>query len=82
MAKQRFVTEKDLALKAVIDAREELRQAEQRFSLAVEDFFEIANSELTIAQMRYDVANKKLLKIIQLDGQNPQRPLFFSISEY
>ena len=82
MAKQRLVTEKDLALKAVIDARDELRQAEQRFSMAVEEFFEIANIELTIAQMRYDVANKKLLKIIKLDGENPQRPLFFSVSEY
>ena len=78
MAKQKILTEQEVALKDMIDARVELQRIQTLFNYVEPDYFEIANMELTIAQMRYEVSMKKLKKICGEDA--PQMPLFFVVS--
>ena len=59
MAKK-ILTEQQVAFEDLRQARLEVARAEQMFDYASPDFFEIANIELTIAQMRYEVCVKKL----------------------
>ena len=81
MAKKIVWDEKMIALQAVEEAKENWKRAETMFAYATPDFFDIANMELTIAEMQYRVAMMKLQKICGQDDQNPQRALFFAVSE-
>ncbi|MBQ1271703.1 MAG: hypothetical protein IIY11_08620 [Clostridia bacterium] len=60
MKKNRVPTEKELAVLDMLDAKEQLTDAHNRFNWASEAYFEVANSELTIAKMRYDNAITKV----------------------
>lgn len=82
MAKKTVWNEKEIALQQVEDAKENYQRAEMMFKFAEPDFFEIANMELTIAEMQYKVAMMKLQKICGQEGPNPQRALFFAVSEF
>jgi hypothetical protein len=55
-------SEKDAALKEMLAARNELERARQMFNYATNEYFEIANTELTIAELKYNVAFTKLKK--------------------
>lgn len=67
--KKNEFSEKDIALRDMLAAREELARAEQMFDYANDDYFEIANTDLTIAQLKYDNAIKKLKKLCE-DGKD------------
>ena len=53
-------SETEIALQEMIEAKAELARTEQMFNYANDDYFEIANTELTIAKLKYDVTFKKL----------------------
>ena len=80
MAKKKILSEKEVALQELIEAREEVKRAEQMFNFAIEEYFEIANMELTIAQMRYKLVVSKLKKLCGQESENPQQGLFFASS--
>ena len=52
--------ELDLAKKDFFNARDALILAETNFNNCVEDFFEIANMELSLAKMRVALCEKKV----------------------
>jgi hypothetical protein len=58
------------ALKEIKYAKDELELAENAFNYALPDYFEIANMELTIAQMRLEVAIKKAAKFKDTDSKS------------
>ena len=62
-------SEKDAALQEMLAARNELERAKQMFNYANDEYFEIANTELTIAELKYNVTFQKL-KILCADGVN------------
>ena len=53
-------SETEIALQEMVEAKAELARTEQMFNYANNEYFEIANDKLTIAQLRYDIAFKKL----------------------
>ena len=63
LKKEKVLIEGDMALENLLEAREELERAKQMFNYAEDAYFEIANTELTIAELKYDVAFKKLKKL-------------------
>lgn len=67
--KKNEFSEKDIALMNMLAAKEELMRAKQMFDYANDDYFEIANNDLTIAQLKYDNAIKKLKKLCE-DGKD------------
>lgn len=69
MAKQKVYTEKEMALMDMLEARDEYERAQTMFGWANEEYFEIANMELTIAKLRYEVSVKKVLMLCK-DGKD------------
>ena len=65
------------AMKALQDAKYDLMCAESRFNYAHPDFFEIANTDLTIAQEAYKVAEARLRKLTALGENYPQYNILF-----
>lgn len=61
--KEKVLIEGEMALENLLEARAELERAKQMFNYAEDAYFEIANTELTIAELKYDVAFKKLKKL-------------------
>ena len=76
MAKEKF-NEKEQALKDIQEAKENLERANMLFDYAESDYFEIANMELTIAQMKYNLAIKKAQKLCS-NGDLPLKNYFIS----
>ena len=72
MAKQKVCSEKEIALKEMLEAREELKRVQDLFGWANDEYFEIANMELTIAKLKYEVATKKVHMLCK-DGENIPR---------
>ena len=62
-------TEKDIALMDMLDAREEYERVLDLFGWANDEYFEIANMELTIAKLKYEVSVKKVLMLCK-DGKD------------
>ena len=62
-------SEKDAALQEMLAARNELERAKQMFNYANDEYFEIANTELTVSELKYNFAFQKL-KILCADGVN------------
>ena len=69
MAKQKVYSEKEAAMRDMLEARAELIRAEDMFGWAIDEYFEIANTELTIAKLKYEVSMKKLFMLCK-DGVN------------
>lgn len=69
MAKQKVCSEKEMALKEMLEAREELKRVQDLFEWATDEYFEIANMELTIAKLKYEVSIKKVHMLCK-DGEN------------
>ena len=69
MAKQKVYSEKEMALMDMLEARNEYERAQNMFGWANEEYFEIANMELTIAKLRYEVSVKKVLMLCK-DGKD------------
>ena len=69
MAKQKVYSEKEMAMMDMLEARAELQRAEDMFGWANDEYFEIANMELTIAKLKFEVAVKKLLMLCR-DGKD------------
>ena len=69
MAKQKVYSEKEMAMMDMLEARAELQRAEDMFGWANDEYFEIANMELTIAKLKFEVAVKKLLMLCK-DGKD------------
>ena len=65
--KEVVLSEGEMALENLLEARAELERAKQMFNYAEDKYFEIANTELTVAELKYDVAFKKL-KMLCADG--------------
>lgn len=61
--KKNDFSEGEMALQNLLNARSELERAKQMFDYAEDAYFEIANAELTIAELKYNVAFKKLKKL-------------------
>lgn len=61
--KKNDFSEGEMALQNLLNARSELERAKQMFDYAEDAYFEIANTELTIAELKYNVAFKKLKKL-------------------
>ena len=79
MAKKKTFTEEENMLNEVIEARLELQRAEQMFDFAENDYFDIANTELTIAKMKYDCTVQKMKKLDSAKNL-PHMDLFFDIA--
>lgn len=69
MAKQKVYSEKEMALMDMLEARDEYERAQDMFGWANDEYFEIANMELTIAKLRYEVSVKKVLMLCK-DGKD------------
>lgn len=65
------------AMRKLQDAKYDLMCAESRFNYAHPDFFEIANTDLTIAQEAYKVAEARLHKLTALGEDHPQYNILF-----
>ena len=72
MAKQKIFSEKEMALTDMLQARAEYERACDMFGWANDEYFEIANMELTIAKLKYEVSVKKVLMLCK-DGENLPR---------
>ena len=82
MAKQKVYSEKEMAMMDMLEARAELQRAEDMFGWANDEYFEIANMELTIAKLKFEVAVKKLLMLCR-DGKDlPQIDMITAVSIY
>ena len=75
--KEQF-SEVEIALEEMIAARNELTRVETLFNYANDDYFEIANTELTIAKLKYDVAFKKLKMLCANGITVPQMQIYKS----
>lgn len=53
----------ETAIEEFFQAVENVKHAQSNFNNALPEFFEIANSELTIAQMKCDIAQKKVRQL-------------------
>ena len=65
------------AMKKFQDAKYELICAESRFNYVHPDFFEIANTDLTIALEAYKVAEARLRKLTSGQEGLPQYSILF-----
>ena len=72
MAKQKVYSEKEMALADMLQARAEYERACDMFGWANDEYFEIANMELTIAKLKYEVSVKKVLMLCK-DGKDIPR---------
>ena len=72
MAKQKVFSEKEMALADMLQARAEYERVCDMFGWANDEYFEIANMELTIAKLKYEVSVKKVLMLCK-DGENLPR---------
>ena len=78
MAKKKTLSEKDYALLDFMEARDELERVTTMFGYATDEYFEVANMELTIATMKYQLAFKKL-RMLCADGEYiPQMSAIYS----
>lgn len=75
--KEQF-SEVEIALEEMIAARNELTRVETLFNYVNDDYFEIANTELTIAKLKYDVAFKKLKMLCANGIAVPQMQIYKS----
>ena len=82
MAKQKVYSEKEVAMMDFLDARAELERAEDMFGWANDEYFEIANMELTIAKLKYEVAFKKMMMLCRDGETNPKIGIIAAISMY
>lgn len=82
MAKQKVYSEKEVAMMDFLDARAELERAEDMFGWANDEYFEIANMELTIAKLKYEVAFKKMMMLCKDGETNPKIGIIAAISMY
>ena len=82
MAKQKIYSEKEVAMMDFLDARAELERAEDMFGWANDEYFEIANMELTIAKLKYEVAFKKMMMFCKDGETNPKIGIIAAISMY
>ena len=72
MAKKQVFSEKENALMEMLEARNEYERVQTLFGWATDEYFEIANMELTIAKLKYEVSVKKVLMLCK-DGENLPR---------
>ena len=56
-------SEQEMLMRQLVDAKSDLKIAEANFNNCEPDFFEIANSELTLAQQRVQTISQKLHKV-------------------
>ena len=82
MAKQKVYSEKEVAMMEFLDARAELQRAEDMFRWATDEYFEIANTELTIAKLKHEVAFKKLKMLCKDSEGNPKIGIISAVSWY
>ena len=82
MAKQKVYSEKEVAMMDFLDARAELERAEDMFGWANDEYFEIANMELTIAKLKYEVAFKKMMMLCRDGETNPKIGIIAAVSMY
>lgn len=82
MAKQKVYSEKEVAMMDFLNAREELKRAEDMFGWANDEYFEIANMELTIAKLKYEVTFKKMMMLCKDGETNPKIGIITAISMY
>ena len=82
MAKQKVYSEKEMAMMDMLEARAALQRAEDMFGWANEEYFEIANMELTIAKLKYEVAIKKLLMLCRDGKDNPKISMITAVPLY
>ena len=73
LKKKKVTTEVDWALEDMIQAQKNYNRALQNFNNADFEFFDIANKELTIAQLQLDVSVTKLRQLCQVTGMVPYR---------
>lgn len=76
--KKKKVSEQQEALWAMQEAQEKYFIAERNFNTADPEFFDIANAELTIAKLSYELCLKKLRKLCE-NGEYPIQSPFYGI---
>ena len=76
----KVLTEQEIALRDLIEAKEEVQRAEIAFNEAEEEYFEIANAELTVAYLKWDLCVKKMKKACSRSDVNPKLPIFHLIA--
>ena len=82
MAKQKVYSEKEMAMMDMLEARAELQRAEDMFGWANDEYFEIANMELTIAKLKFEVAVKKLLMLCRDGNDLPKINMITAVPLY
>ena len=76
--KKKKTSEQQEALWAMQEAQEKYFIAKCHFNTANSEFFEIANAELTIAKLYYELCIKKLRKLCE-NGEYPVQSPFYKI---
>ena len=76
--KKKKTSEQQEALWAMQEAQEKYFIAERHFNTASPEFFDIANAELTIAKLYYELCLKKLGKLCE-NGEYPVQSPFYKI---
>ena len=82
MAKQKVYSEKEMAMMDMLEARAELQRAEDMFGWVNDEYFEIANMELTIAKLKFEVAVKKLLMLCHDGNDLPKINMITAVPLY
>ena len=82
MAKQKVYSEKEMAMMDMLEARAELQRAEDMFGWVNDEYFEIANMELTIAKLKFEVAVKKLLMLCRDGNDLPKINMITAVPLY
>ena len=82
MAKQKVYSEKEMAMMDMLEARAELQRAEDMFGWVNDEYFEIANMELTIATLQFEVVVEKLLMLCRDGNDLPKINMITAVPLY
>ena len=76
---KRKLTEQEEAYLSMLEAKEKYIIAEKNFNNAIDDYFDIANAELTLAKINYELSFTKLKQLCKNTKEYPRISIFKGI---